>query len=221
MARLRFQVWLDIREMQAEDLARIVGVSNQAVHRWLKHGIPRARVANVANALSIEPSELYRFVDTDIASELVDYSQESNNQKRRFLRRTKVDTTAANSSGGAYVDEARAPLPSSADSHGNNSRNDASSVVFADRRKLVDRRRHQSRSTSTPSRRATLDRRDTRYRNAQSELWWLKVDYLDGQFEEGVMPGSYETTEHNNFEEITLDDVTLDLETQLTGTDSD
>ena len=220
MARLRFQVWLDIREMQAEDLARIVGVSNQAVHRWLKHGIPRARVANVAHALSIEPSELYRFVDTNIASELVDYSQESSTQKRGFLRRTKVDTTAANG-GGSYLDELPESQRSNADSRGSKAHSDSSSTVFADRRKLVDRRRQQSRSTGTPSRRATLDRRDTRYRNSHSDLWWLKVDYLDGQFDEGATLASYETNERNDFEEITLDDVALDLETQLTGTDSD
>lgn len=221
MARLRFQVWLDIREMQAEDLARRVGVSNQAVHRWLKHGIPRARVANVASALNIEPSELYRFVDTNIASELVDYSQDGKNPKRGLLgRKTRVDTTAANSSNAPGDNEFTTDVVVNPDTTNALLSRDPQNI-FADRRKFVDRRRRQSLTAGTPSRRTTLDRRNTRYQEKHNELWWLKVDYLDGKVDNSQMPPMRYGTSHDDFEEITLDEVTHDLESQLTGTDAD
>ncbi len=206
MARLRFQVWLDIREMQAEDLARRVGVSNQAVHRWLKHGIPQARVANVAKALDIEPSELYRFVDADLSSELIDYAQNVNRKKRGLLRRTKVDTTAANS---AELDSEALNTNSVAPGTAFLA-TETDDVMFADRRRVVDRRRRQSLASGTPSRRKNLDRRDTSYRNTYSDQWWLKVDYLDGRIDTAV---ARDDIDHSDSERA--------LEAQLTGTDAD
>ncbi|MEM8500147.1 MAG: helix-turn-helix transcriptional regulator [Pseudomonadota bacterium] len=212
MARLRFQVWLDIREMQAEDLARRVGVSNQAVDRWLKHGIPQARVAKVAKALDIEPSELYRFVDADLSSELIDYAQNVGRKKRGLLRRREVDTTAANSAGtesepldsgtlAVHVPEVCAA---------------PDDKIFADRRRVVDRRRRQSLAIGTPSRRKNLDRRDTSYRNTYSDQWWLKVDYLDGKVK--PTPVQYCATTSDNLD---IGDAEHEPKSQLTGTDAD
>lgn len=214
MARLRFQVWLDIREMQAEDLARRVGVSNQAVNRWLKHGIPQARVANVARALDIEPSELYRFVDADLSSELIDYAQNVQRKKRGLLRRTKVDTTAANSADlepDTLDPSTLAVSPPAVYSAPDDK-------MFADRRQVVDRRRRQSLASGTPSRRKNLDRRDTSYRNTYSDQWWLKVDYLDGRVSTSSATRHAATSIDDESE---IGDSEQALEAQLTGTDAD
>ncbi len=213
MARLRFQVWLDIREMQAEDLARRVGVSNQAVNRWLKHGIPQARVANVAKALDIEPSELYRFVDADLSSELIDYAQTVGRKKRGLLRRREVDTTAANSAhvGSESLDTGTLAVSVPAVYAAPDDK------MFADRRRVVDRRRRQSLASGTPSRRKNLDRRDTSYRNTYSDQWWLKVDYLDGRM------NSATATQHSatSCDDLGIDDAEHEMNSQLTGTGAD
>lgn len=213
MARLRFQVWLDIREMQAEDLARRVGVSNQAVNRWLKHGIPQARVANVAKALDIEPSELYRFVDADLSSELIDYAQNVGRKKRGLLRRREVDTTAANS-----ADLNPTALdPSTLAVSAPTAHAAPDDKMFADRRQVVDRRRRQSLALGTPSRRKNLDRRDTSYRNTYSDQWWLKVDYLDGRVSIDTTVGHAATAS----DDVSIRVCEQELESQLTGTDAD
>lgn len=213
MARLRFQVWLDIREMQAEDLARRVGVSNQAVDRWLKHGIPQARVANVAKALDIEPSELYRFVDADLSSELIDYAQTVGRKKRGLLRRREVDTTAANSAdlNSETLDSGTLAVSVPAIYAAPDDK------MFADRRRVVDRRRRQSLASGTPSRRKNLDRRDTSYRNTYSDQWWLKVDYLDGRVNSAI-PVEHSATAPDK---LGIGDAEHELKSQLTGTDAD
>lgn len=81
MARLRFQVWLDIRDMKPENLAETVGVPHQVVYRWLQRGIPQTRVKDVANALNISPAELQRFVDHDLSADLVDFAENVRQQK--------------------------------------------------------------------------------------------------------------------------------------------
>lgn len=171
MARLRFQVWLDIRELQAEDLALKVGVSNQAVQRWLRHGIPRARVNDVASALKIDSQELERFVDAGMASELVDLDSPASFWQRVEKPRTTttVATTAANNSEGKD--------PRNPSINGLIVNDDS---CFIDRRRVVDRRRQQTLSVDTPSRRKLADRRDSSYRGSHNFDWWLKVDYLDG-----------------------------------------
>ncbi len=201
--------------MRAEDLAHRVGVSNQAVHRWLRHGIPRTRIKDVATALSIEPSELYRFVDTDIASELIDYAQDIDLKSGgKKAQRPRVDTTAANGPEATTDEPPAEPAAHTVETH-------TSDNVFADRRKTVDRRRRQSLAPGTPSRRQVLDRRDTSYRNRTLE-WWLKVDYLDGQFDEQSV-AQHESFDPiaDDYESLTLVEATKDLDAQLTGTDSD
>ncbi|MFK7734015.1 MAG: hypothetical protein AB8B48_20510, partial [Pseudomonadales bacterium] len=183
------------------------------VDRWLKHGIPQARVANVAKALDIEPSELYRFVDADLSSELIDYAQNVRRKKRGLLRRTKVDTTAAN---GPDLDaETLDPGALAVSTPVIYAAPD--DKMFADRRQVVDRRRRQSLSSGTPSRRKNLDRRDTSYRNTYSDQWWLKVDYLDGRVNTTNLArrAATATTESD------IGGAEQELETQLTGTDAD
>jgi hypothetical protein len=148
MARLRFQVWLDIRDMKPENLAEIVGVPNQAVQRWLQRGIPQARVKDVAEALNISPAELQRFVDHDLSADLVDFAENVADRKRQREN-------------GA---EAAAKKPARS--------------IFDERRKNVDRRRHDWAPHGGQCRRSNVDRRRLQY-HRNDKNWWLHVDYLD------------------------------------------
>lgn len=153
MARLRFQVWLDIRDMQPEKLAALVGVSFQAVQRWLHHGIPQARVGDVAKALNISPSELQRFVDSDLSAELVDFAENVADR-----RRNKKST------------------PTETDTYENKRMKSRS--IFDERRKRVDRRRTTWHPDDTECRRSNSERRQLQYHRTEKN-WWLHVDYLD------------------------------------------
>lgn len=222
MARLRFQIWLDIRDISAEVLAARVGVSNQAVNRWLSHGIPAARVDAVAAALRIRAEELQPFVDNDIDTAPEPVPEPTT--KRPFSRRlnveakAEVETESANSSAsntalktnGAQIrhkaSDQTAELPKTG--------------AFADRRTNLDRRRQPTLAPGTPSRRLTQERRDTSYTNTQGNYWWLKVDYLDRAEEDEDAPLLYLPAQEG-FREVTVDEASEELAAQLTGTNSD
>lgn len=214
MARLRFQIWLDIRDISAQQLAERVGVSNQAVNRWLTHGIPAARVDAVAQALRIGANELQAFVDDDIDT-TPEPAQEPT-RKRAFgaMLRPNVETEAANS--GAQS-QALEPAHTAASDQAVEL---PKTGTFADRRTNFDRRRRPTLAPGTPSRRLTQERRDTSYTNTQSNYWWLKVDYLDRAEEERDAPLHYLPAQEG-FREVTVSEATKELDAQLTGTDAD
>ena len=177
MARLRFQVWLDIRDMKPEDLAHKVGVSNQAVDRWLDYGIPRARVEAVAEALRIEPSELYRFVDADIAAELIDFSQDVGRKKNKKAAKKAAQEAAA------LEAQRRIEISKQQSTYGRALPN---RTIFDERRVAIDRRRNRWKGIDQQCRRNNFERRDTSY-SSKSNDWWLHVDYVNGQVTEALV----------------------------------
>lgn len=172
MARLRFQVWLDIRDMKPEDLAHQVGVSNQAVDRWLTYGIPKARLDAVAQALRIPPTELYRFVDTDISAELIDFAQDVGRKKSKRAAKKAAEKAA-------IAAQERPDAPQQGATFGRFIPG-ARRTIFDERRVAIDRRRNRWRGIEQECRRDNHERRDTSY-SSKSRNWWLHVDYLDGQ----------------------------------------
>ncbi len=181
MARLRFQVWLDIRDMSPENLAQKVGVSHQAVDRWLNHGIPKARVDDVAQALQIAPAELYRFVDADISAELIDFAQDVGRKKSKRAERKEAEKKKAAKE--AALLASKSTLQSNSNKTYGRVLPGSRRTIFDERRVTVDRRRNRWKGIEQECRRNNYERRDTSY-SSKSNDWWLHVDYLDGQVKE-------------------------------------
>lgn len=214
MARLRFQIWLDIRDLSAEKLAQRVGVSNQAVNRWLTHGIPAARVDAVAEALRISADELQAFVDDDIDTTPEPAAEPSKIRAFGARLRPNVEAEAANSSA------QNQPLAPPHQAASEQTVELPKTGAFADRRTNLDRRRRPTLAPGTPSRRLTQERRDTSYTNTQSNYWWLKVDYMDRAEEDSDEPLHYSPAQEG-FREVTVSEAAKELDEQLTGTDAD